>query len=106
MEKEIKKAKKKVKNQEKQQSLQGKIICELSKKQKKNNDDLKAVKKCFSMIGVAMGISNYGASLKSIKNGMEQRLSLTYHEKLKKIPTVKYKDMEENRYGRRERIRI
>lgn len=95
LEKEIKKVKKKVKNQEKQQNLLEKNICALSKKQQKNNNDLKTVKKCFSMIGVAMGISNYGASLKSIKNSMEQRLSLTYNEKLKKIPKVNYEEMGE-----------
>lgn len=96
LEKEIKKVKENVKKQRRQQSVQGKNISALLRKQKNHKKDLKVVKECLSMIGVAMNISNYGASIKSIKNNMEQRLSLPCHEKHNKIPKLKYEELGES----------
>lgn len=95
VEMKFKKVKKKVKKQGKQQSVQEKNITAILMKQKEHNKDLKAVRGCLSIIGVAMGISNFGSSPKSIKKNMEQHLSLSYHERPKKIPKAKYEDLGE-----------
>lgn len=91
--KKLKKVKEKVKKQEKQQCEQKKNILELLKEQQSHKKDLKAVKGCFSVIGVMMG-GKYGTSLKSIKNTLEQRLSLSLQKKCKQIPLLQCEDME------------